>query len=175
MEQKDSVHFLIKMNFTDKIIPAKSLGGVKLGKTINNYLMEELMDKEITNDVIIYKNKRCFIEIFVNKTTKIIYKISALYGYKGLFDNYISVGNDAIKILNTYNDFFLDECEEGILSKEIKGIFIELDKEDPLIEELDKLKIEAITIFQEKSFPISYYNPNLSTVVSQEGVTTKKI
>lgn len=92
------------------------------------------------------------IEINVDTCTGLIYKISGIKGYSGKLNNSIGIGSSANDALNLGHSFYYDNCDEAILSKEVVGIAIELNKDDPLPEEIANLDVEAITVFDPEVF-----------------------
>ena len=141
------------MNIYDEIIPAKSLGGIRLKDNIKNY--SSIINKNMLNGKLkffqtnVYSCRYIFtdipIEINVDITSGEIYKISALEGYQGKF----STIND---ILNSNLGFYYDECEEAFFSKIIEGIALEVSEDDPPFEEAIKMNIKYISVFDPTAF-----------------------
>ncbi len=148
------------MDITADIIPATSLGGFSLRKKITYY--SELLrrynisGKLIYEQVGIYSTRYSFIgfpvEINVDTRTGLIYKISAVEGYSGKLNNSIGIGSSANDVLNLGHGFYYDDCDEAILSREVEGIAIELNEDDPLPSEIITLDVEAISIFDPEIF-----------------------
>ena len=142
------------MNIYDEIIPAKSLGGIRLKDNIKNY--SSLINKYNLNGKLkffqtnIYSCRYIFtdipIEINVDITSGEIYKISALEGYQG------KIGMPINDILNSNLGFYYDECEEAFFSNIIEGIVLEVSEDDPPFEEAIKMNIKYISVFDPTAF-----------------------
>lgn len=148
------------MDATADIIPAVSLGGFTLRKKITDYseVLERynLLGKLRYEQVGIYSTRYSFagfpVEINVDTRTGMIYKISAIEGYLGKLNESIGIGSSANDVLSLGHGFYYDDCDEAILSKEIRGVAIELNEEDPLPGEISSLDVEAISIFDPEIF-----------------------
>ncbi|MGK9172781.1 hypothetical protein KXR87_06085 [Yokenella regensburgei] len=140
------------IDIRSEIKPANGLGGILLGEPLLKY--EFLLKGKFVK----YKQDSLFsvryllpdypIEIGIDIRSGIIYKISAINGYLGLYKN-LSVGSPIKKI---GRDFFYDECDEGFVSKEVPGIIIEPDIDDPLPDELKTAHIGVISVYDPKLF-----------------------
>lgn len=147
------------MNIYDEIIPAKSLGGIRLKDNIKNY--SSIINEYNLNGKLkffqtnIYSCRYIFtdipIEINVDITSGEIYKISALEGYQGKFRT-IKIGMPINDILNSNLGFYYDECEEAFFSKIIEGIALEVSEDDPPFKEAIKMNIKYISVFDPTAF-----------------------
>ena len=148
------------MNVNEKIIPGKGLGGFSIGHKISDHskLLEKhnILGRLRFAQVGIYSTQYLIsdspIEIYVDTRTGLIYKISAVNGYKGKFDNSVGIGTSAKNVLGLGKHFYYSELDEVILSSQIDGIAFELNENDPLPEEIDELNVEAITVFNPDLF-----------------------
>lgn len=148
------------MNINKAIIPATSLGGFNIGYSISEY-SDYLMRNNIVGNLTytqvgiystLYTVNSLPIEVYVDTRDGRIYKISAIKGYQGTYNNLIEVGMSTKAVFELGNHFYYDECDQGILSTEIEGIIFEPDDEDPYPEEVPTLNIGAITIFNPEVF-----------------------
>ncbi|WP_144395464.1 hypothetical protein [Pleionea sediminis] len=148
------------MNIENEIIPGKSLGGIELGRNVADY--SQLLESKELSEKLRYKQTSIYstrywvegipIEINVDTRTGVIYKISAINGYKGALNSSIKIGTPVTELMKAKPDFYYDECDEAFYSKEVDGIAIEVDEDDPLPEELIELKVEVITVFLPETF-----------------------
>ena len=134
------------MNIYDEIIPAKSLGGVRLKDNIKNYF--SIINEYNLNGKL---NVPGVVDVQVHITSGEIYKISALEGYQGKFRT-IKIGMPINDILNSNLGFYYDECEEAFFSKIIEGIALEVSEDDPPFEEAIKMNIKYISVFDPTAF-----------------------
>ena len=147
------------MNIYDAIIPAQSLGGFKLKDNIKVYsdIIEEyeLNGKLKFFQTNAYSCRYAFyevpVEVNVDITTGLIYKISALSGYQGDF-NSIKIGMPIRKVLDLKLGFYYDECEEAFFSKKIQGISLEVSEDDPPLEEVEGMNIQYISVYDPSIF-----------------------
>lgn len=139
------------------IVAASSLGNVRVGGQLSNYqgLLKfyaqngELSFHKLNDFTGKYQIESFPIEIFVNVETDLIYKISALLGYKGKYRDSISVGQTAGEIMTIDGSLYYDEMYESVLSKEEEGVVFEFSEDEPWTEETDikNLVIKYITVF----------------------------
>lgn len=135
-----------------EIKPAIGLGGILLGEPLIKY---EVLLK---NRFVKYRQDSLFsvkyslpeypIEIGVNVRNGNIYRISALDGYLGFYNN-LSVGMPVKKI---DSKFIYDDCDEGFINKDVQGIIIEPDIDDPLPDELEDARIGVISVYDPQFF-----------------------
>ncbi len=148
------------MDAAAQILPANSLGGFSLRKKISDYseLLERynILEKLRYEQLDIYSTRYSFVgfpvEINVDTRTGQIYKISAVEGYLGKLNDLIGIGSSANDVLKSGHGFYYDDCDEAILSKEIEGVAIELNEDDPLPDEVASLSVESISIFDPEVF-----------------------
>ena len=148
------------LNKSADILPAYGLGGISLGKRITEYsdLLEryDVAGKLSYEQISIYSTRYSFentpIEIDVDTRIGVIYKVSALEGYYGSLLGQIKIGSPANEILSMGRGFYYDECDEAILSKEIPGVAIELNEDDPLPNEIKSLFVKYISVFLPEVF-----------------------
>lgn len=148
------------MDAAADILPATSLGGFYLRRKISDYseLLERfnILEKLKYEQVDIYSTRYSIVgfpvEINVDTRTGLIYKISAVEGYLGKLNNSIAIGSSANDVFKLGHGFYYDDCDEAILSKEVEGVAIELNEDDPMPEEIKGLNVEAISIFDPEIF-----------------------
>ncbi|AOR64140.1 hypothetical protein [Pectobacterium wasabiae] len=137
------------------IIPSVSLGGVILGEHIGRY--EYLLDKHVVKYVqdaifsVKYKFPDYHLSISVDVRNGNIYKITAHSGYIGGM-NGVFIGDPIIKIPKS---FVYDDCDEGYMDKNMDGVIIQTDIDDPLPEELASAKVGVIAVFLPSAFTLS--------------------
>ncbi len=140
------------INIRAEIIPAIGLGGILLGESLVKY------ETWLRSGFVKYQQDSLFsvkyllpeypIEIGVNIRDGNIYRISALNGYLGKYNN-LGIG---MPVKQIGCDFTYDDCDEGFINKGIPGLIIEPDIDDPLPDELEKARIGVITVYDPKFF-----------------------
>lgn len=86
------------------------------------------------------------VELSVDVRTGIVYRISALAGYKGMFLDSIGIGTSIPEVLAMDLGVEYRDVEDAFQTTQYYNLWLEQDISDPLPEDYPDLKIESITI-----------------------------
>lgn len=136
------------------IIPNYSIGNIRLGENIDEYLNSideanyKLIDK--FDDGQEYQLNGVPILIFVDDNSRAIFKLSAINGYMGKYNDVIHIGIKARDVLSKNLGFIYDDFYEGLV-KDDGSILLEFSHDIPWDKKTDILNLEImyITIFDQ--------------------------
>lgn len=141
-------------------VPGVELAGVKLRSNYKDLLNSgSFKEVEVPSKEVGKLSALGCIEVSFDRRNGKVFRVSGLPGYEGKVDGLVGVGAPMPEVFGILPGVYFDEPEGvfRVLGKD--GICLEGDLDDPLVEEVDKIFVQAISV----------YIPELDDELVQEG------